>query len=58
MFFVPCFRNDRNPALEFVAEAALAPPEVHVDQTLMESYQKQLEDAAAAPLPDEEDTDI
>ncbi|CAD6580041.1 MAG: GTP-binding nuclear protein gsp1/Ran [Cyphobasidiales sp. Tagirdzhanova-0007] len=47
-----------NPALEFVAEAALLPPEVHLDQALMESYQKQLEDAAANPLPDEEDTEI
>jgi hypothetical protein len=53
--FIQCHSN---PALEFVAAPALAPPEVQVDQALMESYQKELQDAAAAPLPDEEDTDI
>lgn len=47
-----------NPSLEFVAAPALAPPEVQVDAALMADYQAQLDAAAAAPLPDEEDTDI
>lgn len=47
-----------NPSLEFVAAPALAPPEVQVDAALMEDYQRQLDAAAAAPLPDEEDNDI
>ena len=32
-----------NPALEFAAAPALAPPEVQVDQGLMEQYNKELE---------------
>lgn len=32
-----------NPALEFAAAPALAPPEVQVDQNLMEQYNKELE---------------
>lgn len=47
-----------NPSLEFVAAPALAPPEVSVDATLMEQYNKELEAAAAAPLPDEDDADL
>jgi GTP-binding nuclear protein Ran len=43
---------------EFVAAPALAPPEVQVDQATMEQYQKELEDAAHAPLPDEDDADL
>ncbi|KAJ3103454.1 GTP-binding nuclear protein gsp1/Ran [Phlyctochytrium bullatum] len=44
-----------NPALEFVADPALAPPEVTVDPELMAQYNKELQDAAAMPLPAEED---
>jgi GTP-binding nuclear protein Ran len=47
-----------NPNLEFVAAPALAPPEVAVDPTLMAQYNKELEDAAAHPLPAEEDDDL
>ena len=47
-----------NPALEFAAAPALAPPEVQVDQNLMEQYNKELETAAAAPLPDEDEVDL
>ncbi|KAI3629147.1 hypothetical protein CBS9595_000219 [Malassezia furfur] len=47
-----------NPALEFAAAPALAPPEVQVDHNLMEQYNKELETAAAAPLPDEDDGDL
>lgn len=50
--------HNSNPALEFVAAPALAPPEVQVDEALMEKYRGELDAAAAAPLPDEEDTDI
>lgn len=42
-----------NQSLEFVAAPALAPPEVQLDQTLMDNYQAELDKAAAAPLPDE-----
>lgn len=47
-----------NANLEFVAAPALAPPEVQVDQTLMAQYQQELDKAAAAPLPDEDDADL
>lgn len=51
-------RHDSTANLEFVAAPALAPPEVAVDAGLMEMYNKELAAAAAAPLPDEDDTDI
>ena len=44
-----------NPHLEFVASPALAPPEATVDPTLMEQYKKDMADAAAEPLPDDDD---
>lgn len=44
-----------NPTLEFVASPALAPPEVQVDEALLQKYQQDMEDAAAQPLPDEDD---
>lgn len=47
-----------NQSLDFVAAPALAPPEVQVDQAAMEAYQKEMADAAAMPLPDEEDPDL
>jgi len=47
-----------NASLEFVASPALAPPEVQVDESLMARYQQELQVAAAAPLPDEEDADL
>lgn len=43
---------------EFVAAPALAPPEVQVDQAAMEEYQREMDQAAAMPLPDEEDPDL
>jgi GTP-binding nuclear protein Ran len=43
---------------EFVAAPALAPPEVQVDPEVMAKYQQELTDAAAQPLPDEEDADL
>src|SRR5271170_278924 len=47
-----------NPQLEFVAAPALAPPEVQVDQNLLDQYHKEMTEAAAMPLPDEEDPDL
>ena len=47
-----------NPQLEFVASPALAPPEVQVDASLMKEYQQEMEQAAALPLPDEDDADL
>lgn len=47
-----------NPTLEFAAAPALAPPEVQVDEQLMAQYNAELQAAAAAPLPDEDDGDL
>jgi GTP-binding nuclear protein Ran len=47
-----------NPNLDFVAAPALAPPEVQVDPSLMDQYNKELENAASLPLPAEEDDDL
>lgn len=47
-----------NPALEFVASPALAPPEVQVDEALMAKYQDEMNEATALPLPDEDDADL
>ncbi|KAK7720595.1 GTP-binding nuclear protein gsp1/Ran [Botryosphaeria dothidea] len=47
-----------NQTLEFVAAPALAPPEVQVDQAVLEQYQKEMEAASNMPLPDEEDADL
>ncbi|KAK3808452.1 MAG: GTP-binding nuclear protein RAN [Benniella sp.] len=44
-----------NAALEFVAAPALAPPEVQVDPSLMQQYKDELAEAAAMPLPEEDD---
>jgi GTP-binding nuclear protein Ran len=46
-----------NQALEFVAAPALAPPESQVDEQLLQQYRKEMEDAAAMPLPNEEEDD-
>lgn len=47
-----------NPGLEFVASVALAPPEVQIDQEMMNKIQQDAEEAAAMPLPDEDDADL
>ena len=44
-----------DPNLEFVAMPALLPPEVKIDPNQMALYEKQLEDAQDAPLPDDDD---
>jgi GTP-binding nuclear protein Ran len=38
---------------EFVADIALAPPTAQVDEQLMEQYRKEMDEAAALPLPGE-----
>jgi len=43
---------------DFVAAPALAPPTATVDMALLEEYKKEMEDAAAMPLPDEDDQDL
>ena len=43
---------------DFVAGIALAPPTVQVDKTLLEQYQKEMDEAAEMPLPDEDDPDL
>lgn len=50
--------NQANIIQDFVAAPALAPPEVQVDQAAMEQYQKEMQDAAQMPLPDEDDADL
>jgi GTP-binding nuclear protein Ran len=44
-----------HPNLELVAAPALAPPEAQVDPETMVQYQRELEMAANAPLPEEDD---
>src|SRR5271163_3353370 len=48
-----------NQSLEFVAEVALAPPEVQINEELMKQYNQEIiEAAASAPLPDEDDPEL
>lgn len=42
---------------EFVAAPALAPPTAQVDEALLEQYRKEMDEAAAMPLPGEDDDD-
>ena len=44
-----------NQGLEFVAAPALAPPEVTVDQAVLDQYAKEMEEAKNFPLPEEDD---
>ena len=44
-----------NNALDFVAAPALQPPEVALDEGLMQQYNQELAQAAAQPLPDDDD---
>ncbi|KAJ2723626.1 GTP-binding nuclear protein gsp1/Ran [Coemansia sp. Benny D115] len=43
------------PTLEFAQAPALQPPEVQVDSQLMQQYNNEMEEAAAQPLPEEDD---
>jgi GTP-binding nuclear protein Ran len=42
---------------EFVAAPALAPPTAQVDEKLLEQYRKEMDEAAAMPLPGENSDD-
>jgi GTP-binding nuclear protein Ran len=44
-----------NPNLEFVAAPALRPPEVEIDQELIQKYNEELQAAMDQPLPEEDD---
>ncbi|KAG7133303.1 GTP-binding nuclear protein GSP1/Ran like [Verticillium longisporum] len=46
-----------NPALDFVAAPALAPPTAQVDEKLLAEYKKEMTEAAAMPLPGEQSDD-
>lgn len=50
--------NNQTIIKDFVAAPALAPPEVQVDPVQLAEYQKEMENAAAMPLPDEDDADL
>ena len=58
LLYSPYLTHSRNNSLEFVAAPALQPAEVSVDPKLMEQYAKELEQAAAAPLPDDDEADL
>jgi len=47
-----------NTALEFVAEVALKPAEVHIEPERLAEMTREIEEASAMPLPDEEDADL
>ncbi|KAJ6537970.1 GTP-binding nuclear protein RAN [Mycena capillaripes] len=44
-----------SPTLNFVAQCGLMPIEVNVDPELLARYNKELEEAASMPLPDDDD---
>mmetsp|Transcript_49027 Transcript_49027/g.158859 ORF Transcript_49027/g.158859 Transcript_49027/m.158859 type:complete len:213 (+) Transcript_49027:62-700(+) len=44
-----------DPQLVFVESPALAPPEIQIDQQVAQQYQQELDAAAMAPLPDEDE---
>ncbi len=44
-----------NNSLRFVEAPAMAPPEVEVDMRDQAAYAQELEEAAAAPIPDDDD---
>jgi GTP-binding nuclear protein Ran len=44
-----------DPNLEFVAMPALAPPEVQMDPNMVARYEAEIEEAAKAELPDDDE---
>jgi GTP-binding nuclear protein Ran len=44
--------------LHFVEAPALQPPEFHFDEETKHKYEKELADAAAMPLPEDDDEDL
>ena len=51
----PCYPPAGDPQLVFVESPALAPPEIQIDQQVAQQYQQELDAAAMAPLPDEDE---
>lgn len=49
-----CFCN-RDVNLHFVESPALAPPEVHIDLAAQSQYEAEIAQAAAQPLPDDDE---
>ena len=47
-----------DPALTFVEEVAMAPPEVHIDLAEQQRNEAELAQAAHAPLPAEDDDEL
>jgi len=45
------------PNLQFVEEIALAPPEVHIDQSQLQQIEMELQQAQNVPLPEGDDSD-
>jgi GTP-binding nuclear protein Ran len=44
--------------LQFVQATALQPPEATIDEATKQQYEREIADAAAAPLPDDDDEDL
>jgi GTP-binding nuclear protein Ran len=44
-----------NPNVKFVCEPAVAPKEVEMDANLIKQYDRDFEEAANAPLPDDDE---
>ena len=44
-----------NPDLEFVPMPAIAPPEVQMDPSMIARYEQEIQEAANAELPDDDD---
>lgn len=44
-----------DPNLEFVAMPALAPPEVQMDPSMAAQYEREVQEAANAELPDDDE---
>jgi GTP-binding nuclear protein Ran len=44
-----------DPNLEFVAMPALAPPEVQMDPVMAKRYEEEVQEAANAELPDDDE---
>jgi GTP-binding nuclear protein Ran len=44
--------------LHFVQATALQPPEASIDEATKQQYEREIADAAAAPLPDDDDEDL
>jgi len=45
-------------ALHFVEAPALQPPEARLDEAQKQQYEQELANAAAQPLPDDDDDDL